>query len=151
MAQSFEDHTPSFVDTNVLVYAAVDDDARSKVAQSLLRSLMVNDELCTSTQVLQETFVVLTRKIHKTLSSDKALKFIDGIASWRVVVLDYPAFREAVGLLSRVKISFWDSLIITAAAKSGASRIYTEDLSHGRTIEGVTVFNPFFESAQPDP
>jgi hypothetical protein len=34
-------------------------------------------------------------------------------------------------------LSFWDALIIVAAARSGAERIVSEDLQHGRTFGGV--------------
>jgi predicted nucleic acid-binding protein len=39
--------------------------------------------------------------------------------------------------------SFWDSLIIQAAIKGGASLLLSEDLSGGQTIRGVTIKNPF--------
>jgi predicted nucleic acid-binding protein len=53
----------AFVDTNILVYAIAADDARrSPVAQQLLRTLMQDRTLHTSTQVIQELYVTLTRK-----------------------------------------------------------------------------------------
>ena len=41
------------------------------------------------------------------------------------------------------RISFWDALIIVAAAKSGASLLLSEDLNDGQTIAGVTIEDPF--------
>ena len=35
------------------------------------------------------------------------------------------------------------ALIVVAAARSGAERILSEDLQHGRTIAGVHIENPF--------
>ena len=32
---------------------------------------------------------------------------------------------------------------LMAAARSGATRLYTEDLQHGRTVLGVEIVNPF--------
>jgi len=60
-----------------------------------------------------------------------------------VVLLDYPAIREAAQLTADRHFSFWDSLILVAARRSGAKRIYTEGLPHGQTILGVQVINPF--------
>jgi predicted nucleic acid-binding protein len=60
-----------------------------------------------------------------------------------VVLLDYPAIREAAKLSADRQLSFWDSLILVAARRSGARRIYTEDLQDGQTILGVRVVNPF--------
>jgi predicted nucleic acid-binding protein len=39
-------------------------------------------------------------------------------------------------------ISFWDALVIQAAEASGATVLYTEDLSDGQTYRGVRVVNP---------
>jgi predicted nucleic acid-binding protein len=36
-----------------------------------------------------------------------------------------------------------NALIVVAAAGSGAEVLYSEDLSHGQTIAGVEVINPF--------
>ncbi len=41
------------------------------------------------------------------------------------------------------RIGFWDALIISSAAKSGATRILSEDLSAGQRIAGILVENPF--------
>jgi predicted nucleic acid-binding protein len=134
----------SFVDTNVLVYALASDDAkRSPVAQELLRTLMIAQVFQTSTQVLQELFVTLTRKVRKPMTSEQALRYLDQIAAWPVAVLDYSAVRHAVELSAKAKLSFWDALVIVAAARSGAKRLYTEDLQDGQTILGIEVVNPF--------
>ena len=50
---------------------------------------------------------------------------------------------EAVEILFRYGYSFWDSLIIEAAIKSGAGALLSEDLSHGQIINDVTIKNPF--------
>lgn len=134
---------PAFVDTNVLVYAATSDDARSAAAQSLVRELMLREALRTSTQVLQEFFAVVTRKIKVQLTTEQALEFLDTRSECPVVLLDYPAIREAAKLTADRQLSFWDSLILVAARRSGAKRIYTEDLQDGQTILGVKVINPF--------
>lgn len=41
------------------------------------------------------------------------------------------------------RISFWDALIVAAAAKSGATRILSEDLNPGQKIAGLRIENPF--------
>jgi predicted nucleic acid-binding protein len=143
--------TPSFLDTNVLVYAlAADDERRSPIAQELVRELMVSRTLHTSTQVLQELFVTLTRKVRTPLTSEQALRYLDQIATWPVTVLDYDAVRSAIQLSSSKSLSFWDALVVVAAARSGAKRLYTEDLQHGQIILGVEVVNPF-RSSQAEP
>ena len=139
------DPTPAcFVDTNVLVYAVAGDDAkRSPVAQKLVRELMTMQVFRTSIQVLQELFVTLTRKVRTPLTAEQAARYLDQIAAWPVIVLDYRAMRDAIELSASAKLSFWDALIIVAAARSGARRLYTEDLRDGQTVLGVEIVNPF--------
>lgn len=141
----------SFLDTNVLVYTLAADDARrSPIAQGLVRELMLSKTLHTSTQVLQELFVTLTRKVRTPLTAEQALRYLDQIATWPVAILDYDAVRAAIQLSSSKSLSFWDALVVVAAARSGAKRLYTEDLQHGQVILGVEVVNPF-RSSQAEP
>ena len=43
----------------------------------------------------------------------------------------------------RDRISFWDALILTAAAIAGCEQVLSEDLQHGRSFGRVRVVNPF--------
>ena len=85
----------------------------------------------------------MTRKVRTRLTAEQALRYLDQIAAWPVAVTDYRAVRAAIELSARATLSFWDALVIVAAARSGAKRIYTEDLQDGQTILGVEVVNPF--------
>lgn len=137
-------YPPSFVDTNVLVYALAADDAkRSPIAQTLVRGLMAAEAFQTSTQVLQELYVTLTRKVRTPMQPDQALRYLDQLAVWPVMIPDYSAIRDAVELSASAMFSFWDALVVVAAARSGAKRLYSEDLQNGQTILGVEVVNPF--------
>ena len=49
---------------------------------------------------------------------------------------------EALDLEERYRISFWDALIVQAAERSGASILYSEDLSEGQTYASVRILNP---------
>ena len=136
----------SFVDTNVLVYAFDKSHSPKKsVAQQLLNDLIDLDHLRVSTQVLQELFVTLTRKVSRPCSSDEALAVLEDLASWPLTVVDLAAIRAAVALAAEAKLSFWDALIVVAAARAGAEILYTEDLNHGQEILGIQIRNPFME------
>jgi predicted nucleic acid-binding protein len=136
----------AFVDTNVFVYAlAAGDERRSPIAQKLVRELMVAQALRTSTQILQELFVTLTGKIRTRLTAEQALRYLDQIAVYPVVVTDYGAVRDAIELSAGASLSFWDALVVVAAARAGARLLYTEDLQDGQSILGVEVVNPFRE------
>jgi predicted nucleic acid-binding protein len=134
----------SFVDANVLVYGFEKSDSPKKhLAQKLLNQLIDDDLLRVSTQVLQELFVTLTRKVSQRCSSQEALAVLDELAAWPVMAIDYPAVRAAVGLSGQTQISFWDALVVIAAARSNATVLYTEDLNDGQEILGVRISNPF--------
>jgi predicted nucleic acid-binding protein len=140
----------SFVDTNVLVYAlAADDPRRSPIAQDLLRRLMLDRSLHTSTQVLQELYVTLTRKGKSSLPPESALRYIDQLAAWPVAVTDFKSVRRAIELSIGSMLSFWDALIVVAAERSGARILYSEDLQAGQEILGVRIVNPFTLAAKP--
>lgn len=135
---------PAFVDTNVLVYAFDrEDQRRQPVAARLLSDLCSTNRLRLSTQVLQEFFVTVTRKIAEPLENAVALDIIEDFLAWPVVVIDPEAIKRAGRLSDEARLSFWDALIVVAAARSGSRVLYTEDLNAGQEIEGVEVKNPF--------
>ncbi len=135
---------PSFVDTNVFVYAVADDDpVRQTIARGLLERLADTEVLHTSTQVLQELYVVLTCKVQRKFTPRRALDYLDRIARSPVTGIDYGLVREAAELSARHTLSLWDALVIVAAGRSGAKLLYSEDLQHGRKILGLEIINPF--------
>jgi predicted nucleic acid-binding protein len=134
----------SFVDTNILVYAFDRSNSpKKRIAQRLMNELMEQDRLRVSTQVLQELFVTLTRKAKPPCSNEEALAVLEDLTAWPLVMIDYPSIRAAVGLAAQARISFWDALVVVAAARAGAAILYTEDLNHGQEILGVRIVNPF--------
>ncbi len=137
----------AFVDTNVLAYAfEIGESPRKAVARELLAKLTAEETLRISTQVLQELFVTLTRKALQPSSVDEAIARLDELSMWPLFSIDYSAVRQAALLSRDAVLSFWDALIVVAAARSGARTLYSEDLSHGQEILGVRVVNPFQEA-----
>lgn len=138
------DESPAFVDTNVFVYAITGDDpVRSSLAEELVRELMLRRRMRTSTQVLQELYVTLTRKGATPLSPAQAVRYIDQIAAWPVTTTDFRSIRRAIDLSVDSMLSFWDALILVAASNCGARTLFSEDLQAGRKLLGVEVVNPF--------
>ena len=52
-------------------------------------------------------------------------------------------FNRATGIRARSGVSSWDAAILAAAKLLGCEAVYSEDLSHGQSYDGVTVINPF--------
>jgi predicted nucleic acid-binding protein len=138
------DLAPAFVDTNVLVYAFDRGDQRSHAAAALIEELAESGRLLLSTQVVQEFLVTITRKIPVPLTWPEALAVVDDLAvCGTVAVNDLRSIREAGRLSDDAGLSFWEALIIVAAAHGQARVLYSEDLNAGQTILGVTMVNPF--------
>lgn len=134
----------AFVDTNVLVYAFDRAEIEKRVkASALIRELAEQGRLRLSTQVLQEFYVTVTRKVASPLPPEAALSIMDDLAAWPLFLVDFPTIRQAVELSVNHKLSLRDGLIVISAARSGANVLYTEDLNHGQKIAGVVVYNPF--------
>jgi len=133
----------TFVDTNILIYAH-DVDAKSKhdLAKSALRELWGEQKGVLSTQVLQEFYVNVTRKIPHPISKESARLVVNTYIIWSVDTTPaetWTAFR----IEDEYRIGFWDALIVASALKSGANRILSEDLNAGQVIAGIRVENPF--------
>ena len=74
----------TFVDTNILVYAHdADAGRRHDVASALVRQLWDARDGVLSTQVLQEFYVTVTRKIPKPISRKDARDLVQTYTAWR--------------------------------------------------------------------
>ncbi len=131
-----------FLDTNILVYADdLDAGAKRETARKIIERTIRARTAVLSTQVLQEYFVVATRKLG--VAADPARRKIQLLATSDVVQVGVPEILGAIDLHRLHGISFWDALILRSAATAGCARVLTEDLQHGSTIDGVRVENPF--------
>jgi predicted nucleic acid-binding protein len=137
-----------FVDTNVLVYAHDrGTGAKHERARKLVEGLWDTGDGVLSTQVLQELCINLRRKAARPLSVEDTRRLIQDYSSWEIVVNTAESVLEALAVELRYKISFWDALIIQAAASCGATILYSEDLADGQKYGAVRVVNPLKESA----
>ena len=133
-----------FVDTNILIYAHdLDAGQRNALSADILRDLWENRVGIISTQVLQEFYVNVTRKIENPLPKSKARGIIESYLAWPVELNDAKTVLAASEIEERHMLSFWDALIVASARNAEAEKILTEDLNHGQQIEGILIENPF--------
>ena len=132
----------SFFDTNVLVYTD-DQDAPEKRdrATALYEECHGSRQAVVSTQVLQEYFVTVTRKLG--VAAEIARRKTELFGRMHLVRPDLQDLLGAVDLHRLHGFSFWDALIVRAALVSACRRLYTEDLQPGCKIDGLEVVNPF--------
>jgi predicted nucleic acid-binding protein len=131
-----------FIDTNILVYAAA---ARGEETWKRLKAFEVLDKsrFATSSQVLQEFFVTVTRKMKSPMSAEDALLWIERVAERPVVPIDTELVMRAISITDRFAISYWDAAIVAAAENVDAPILYTEDLNDGQLYGTVRAVNPF--------
>ena len=136
----------SFFDTNVLLYMYDDDEPQKKAKAIDVFDEAVEDNLAVlSTQVLQEFYVNVTRKLAEPLPAEVAEEQVRDFARLPLVRVDEAMILAAIGRSRSISFSFWDALVVEAALRAGAGRLLTEDLQHGQEIEGLLVENPFLE------
>jgi predicted nucleic acid-binding protein len=133
----------TFIDTSVLIYAHdIDANAKHKIAKEVLQELWSERTGVLSTQVLQEFYVNVIRKIPSPLSKDLARLVVSSYAIWCLETTP-TEILAAFRIEDESRIGFWDALIVSSAAKLGATRILSEDLNAGQRIAGILVVNPF--------
>jgi predicted nucleic acid-binding protein len=135
-----------FLDTNIIVYA-YDTSAGEKheKAVKIMEGLWDSGHGIISSQVLQEFFVNVTRKIANPLDVITAKEIVKDFLKWKIVIIDGEIILEAIDIYSKYKYSFWDSMIIASAIEGGARAILSEDLSDMQLIKGLTIKNPFLK------
>ena len=131
-----------FLDTNVLVYASTEQDARKRsIAELLIDESIRNGNGAISFQVLREFANVLFKKFGLAAAEARRTLSIFG---------DLPRVPESEDLLDRgmeIKerygIPFYDALIVASAEAAGCDTIYSEDMADGAVYGSVHVVDPF--------
>lgn len=133
---------PSFVDTNVLLYAAskAPEDSAKRLRA---RELLAQPGLSFSAQVLQEFYSVAVTKQRLQMTHDDAVAVLEALNSFPVWPVTRELVLEAILNKQRFQISYWDAAILTVAKQMGCSTVYSEDLNPGQDYDGVRVVNPF--------
>src|SRR5215204_1274317 len=95
-----------FVDTNILVYAYDNTAGRKhEIATALVSDLWQTGAGASSTQVLQEFYVTVTRKIQKPASFTIAREIVSDLLKWDIFLIDGQCILESIDLQGRLKIS----------------------------------------------
>jgi predicted nucleic acid-binding protein len=131
-----------FLDTNVLVYAAVGTGRDERKRERAL-ALVESADFGTSAQVLQEFYVTVVKKAARPLLPIQALEWIEQWTAFPCQAIDHQLVRIAIELSKRYAVSYWDAAILAAAEALGAETVYSEDLNDGQHYGRVRVVNPF--------
>ena len=134
---------PVFFDTNILIYSISIDPAEAEKRHRAIE-LLRREDGALSVQVLQEFYTQATRSTRPhRLSHELAVDLIRAWTRFPVQEMTLALLERALEITATHRFSYWDSAIVAAARALGCRELYTEDMSHGRQVDGVTIINPF--------
>jgi predicted nucleic acid-binding protein len=136
------------IDTNVLVYAEGEGDARLCAAARRMLARVEPSGVVLPVQVLGELQRVLTRRFGRTaaVAREAVLGWAD---AFRTAESSWSALQAALDLSADHQVPIWDALVLAVAAENGCRLLASEDFQTGFTWRGVTVVDPF--AARPHP
>jgi len=136
-------NAPRFIDTNILLYSISRDPAEVS-KRDIAVALLDADDIALSVQVLQEFYVQATRATRPdALSHDLAVGLVRTWLRFTVQEITLPVMIGALEIKTIYQLSYWDAAIVAAARALGCRELLSEDMSHGREVEGVTITDPF--------
>ncbi len=134
-----------FLDTNVLIYSFDSTaPAKAQCALALIREAHRTHKGFISFQVVQEFFNFALRRAAPPMAIPDATQYLSTILEPLLAVHSSPGFySEALRTYSRYRLSWYDSLIVTAAFEADCGILYSEDLQDGQRFGQTRVKNPF--------
>lgn len=131
-----------FIDTNILVYASLDQDRRKRaIATAILQNAQLTGEAIISQQVLREFANVLFKKAK--LPPKEIKRIVLGFSQLPCAGDTIDAIARAVDVKSRYCLQFYDALIVATAKAAGCDTIYSEDMASGVDYDGIRIIDPF--------
>jgi predicted nucleic acid-binding protein len=135
--------TLRFLDTNILLYSISRDSAEAAKRDRAI-ALIDADDNALSVQVLQEFYVQVTRPTRAdALPHEIAAGLIRTWLRFKVQEITVAIMARALDIKAAHRLSYWDAAIVAAANALGCPELYSEDMAHGREVEGTTIINPF--------
>jgi len=77
------------------------------------------------------------------VAHDIAVGLVRTWLRFKIQELTLPVMLDALEIKASYALSYWDAAIVAAARALGCRELLSEDMSHGREIEGVQINNPF--------
>jgi predicted nucleic acid-binding protein len=134
-----------FLDTNIFVYS-FDSSAPEKRrrARGLIREALTSHKGVVSYQVIQEFFNVALRRFARPMQRHEAEQYLGTVFRPLLAVHSSAGlYTEALRLQGQGGLSWYDALMVAAAAQAECGVLLSEDLQDGRRFGGVRVKNPF--------
>ncbi|MSR60611.1 MAG: nucleic-acid-binding protein, contains PIN domain protein [Planctomycetaceae bacterium] len=96
-------------------------------------------------QVAVEFLACLRKAERKGLLTAEQVKvnFREVLQLFSLKLPSAKVFERGFVLHERYSLSHWDSLLIAACQEADVTHLYSEDMQHGASYDGVIVVNPF--------
>ena len=135
-----------FVDSNIFLYAFTKIDEKSKkeeIEKHAIASKIILEDINISTQVINEVSSNMIRKLK--FSNTEVREFVESCyGRYNIINFSEELFIVASRVREKYKISYYDSLIVSAGLKANATILYSEDMHNGLVVNGcLTIINPF--------
>lgn len=135
--------TGVFIDSNILIYSLDPNETEKRArAAGFLRLVAASHRLVTSPQTLNECYRVLTDR-RKMMPRSDARRFIASLLPSCTAALDSNTTLQAWEIQDATGFSWWDCVMLASAKKAGCGLFVTEDLEHGRDINGMRIVDLF--------
>jgi predicted nucleic acid-binding protein len=134
-----------FLDSNIFIYRYDDRDPKKQAtALDLIRETTLDGSAVVSYQVIHEFFnFALVKAANKMRPYDAQLLLERVFRPLLAVPPSFDQVAEAIRIQERYQLSWYDSLILSAAQHAGCNILYTEDLQHGQHFGSLGIQNPF--------
>jgi predicted nucleic acid-binding protein len=108
----------------------------------LLTDLANSDTLVLSPQSLNECYRALTER-RDLLSREAARAYVVHLNRFCTAPYDFDVTQLAWQIQNQHGFSWWDCVLLASASRADCGVFFSEDLQHGRRVEGLTIMNPF--------
>lgn len=130
-------------DTNIWVYSH---DTRDPQKQQVAQHVIATTRPFALLWQVGCEFIAASRKLLPLgFTEDQAWQALASMqaAAALTLVPDPGLWPETRVLQGRFSLSFWDALLVAACIRGGVQVLYTENLGAPRTIDGLSLVNPF--------
>lgn len=130
------------LDTNILVYAVDAREGRKREFAAQIIEAAATRDCPLALQVVGEFYAAASAKL-KLPATDAAARAAQLVAAFETFGYSVHAVRAALEEAPRGGFSYWDSMLLAAAAEAGCTTILSEDMADSARFGSITVINPF--------
>lgn len=135
--------TSCFADTNLIVYTIdPNEPEKRQLSKDFLNRIIDRHTMVLSLQSLHECYRVVAEK-RGLMPRNKAQLFVFALSQFCTAPYDFDVTRKAWQIQNQNGFGWWDCTLLASALLAGCKFFLSEDMQHERTIESLTILNPF--------